>query len=113
MFIIAFFRDMSGIWYVLWILLMVFFQLVFVGYIGDRKKAVIHADLAAKRKYDIESGKVAEQAAMASKQNLSVMTEEQLKEGQQEHETEPETDLTKKEEVPQTLVIGADGKQQK
>ena len=112
MFIIAFFRDMSGIWYILWVLLMIFFQLVLVGYIGDRKIAVIHADLAAKRKYDIESGKVAEEAAMASKQNLSVMTEEQLKEGR-EPETEPETDLTKKEEVPQTLIIGADGKQQK
>ena len=112
MFIIAFFRDMSGIWYILWVLLMIFFQLVLVGYIGDRKIAVIHADLAAKRKYDIESGKVAEEAAMASKQNLSVMTEEQLKEGR-EPETEPEKKKKKKEEVPQTLIIGADGKQQK
>ena len=111
MFIIAFFRDMHGIWYILWILLMVFIQLVLVGYIGDRKIAVIHKDLAAKRKYDIESGKVAHEAAMASKQNLSVMSEEQLKEGQ-EPETEAETDPTK-EDVPQTLVIGADGKQQK
>lgn len=108
MFIIAFFRDMSGIWYALWILLMVFIQLVLVGYIGDRKRAVIQEDLLAKRKYDIESGKVAEQAAMASKQNLSIMTEEELKEGQTEPESEPN-----KEEVPQTLVIGADGKQEK
>ena len=108
MFIIAFFRDMSGIWYVLWVILMIFFQLVFVGYIGDRKRAVIQEDLLAKRKYDIESGKVAEQAAMASKQNLSVMTEEELQEGQTESESDPA-----KEEVPQTLVIGADGKQVK
>jgi len=106
MFIIAFFRDMSGIWYILWVILMIFIQLVLVGYIGDRKRDVIHEDLLAKRKYDIESGKVAEQAAMASKQNLSVMTEEELNEGK----TEPESDHTK-EEVPQTLVIGADGKQ--
>ena len=109
MFIIAFFRDMSGIWYVLWVILMIFIQLVLVGYVGDRKRAVIQADLLAKRKYDIESGKVAEQAAMASKQNLSVMSEEELSEGQ----TEPESDPKKEEEVPQTLVIGADGKQVK
>ena len=109
MFIIAFFRDMSGIWYVLWVLLMIFIQLILVGYIGDRKLEIIHADLAAKRKYDIESGKVAKEAAMASKQNLSVMTEEELNEGK---EPETEADPTK-EEVPQTLVIGADGKQQK
>ena len=55
------------------------------------------------------SGKTAEEAARASKQVLDVMTEEELK--GEETPTEPETDLTKKEEAPQTLVIGADGKQ--
>ena len=46
---------------------------------------------------------------LVSKQVLDVMTEEELHEG--ETPTEPEKDLTKKEEAPQTLVIGADGKQ--
>ena len=109
MFIIAFFRDMSGIWYILWVLMCVFFQFVLLGVVGDRKRAIINADLMEKRRLDIESGKVAEEAARASKQVLDVMTEEELHEG--ETPTEPEKDLTKKEEAPQTLVIGADGKQ--
>ena len=109
MFIIAFFRDMSGIWYVLWVVMCVFLQLVLVGIVGDRKRAVINNDLLIKRKYDIESGKVAEEAARASKQVLDVMSDEELKGDQ----AKTEEDLTKKEEVPQTLVIGSDGKEVK
>ena len=109
MFIIAFFRDLSGIWYILWVLMCIFFQFVLLGIVGDRKREVIHADLMAKRKMDIESGKVAEEAAKATKQILDVMTDEELK--GEEPTTEAEKDLTKKEEVPQTLVIGGDGKQ--
>ena len=109
MFIIAFFRDLSGIWYILWVVACVFLQLVLLGIIGDKKREVIHADLMAKRKLDIESGKVAEEAARATKQVLDVMSDEELK--GEEPTTEAEKDLTKNEEVPQTLVIGADGKQ--
>ncbi len=110
MFIIAFFRDMHGIWYVLWVTMCVFLQFVLLGIVGDRKRQIINADLLAKRKIDIESGKVAEEAAKATKQVLDVMTEEELR-GEEPTEPTTEKDLTKKEEAPQTLVIGADGSQ--
>lgn len=110
MFIIAFFRDMHGIWYILWVVVCVFLQFVLMGIVGDRKRQLIQKDLLAKRKYDIESGKVAAEAAMANKQILDVMTEEELR-GEDPTEPPTEKDLTKKEEAPQTLVIGADGKQ--
>ena len=110
MFIIAFFRDMTGIWYVLWVIACVFLQFYLLGIVGDRKRKVIHEELLEKRKLDIESGKVAKEAAMESKQILDVMSEEELK-GEEPTEPPTEKDLTKQEEVPQTLIIGADGQQ--
>ena len=96
--IVVFFRDILDGWvYVLWVVVLLFAELAIYGIIADRKREVIKAGLLAKKQRDIESGKEAEKAALADKQILDVMEEDE------------EEDLTKKEEAPQVLVIGEDG----
>ena len=96
--IVVFFRDILDGWvYVLWVAVLLFAELAIYGIVADRKREVIKAGLLAKKQRDIESGKEAEKAALADKQVLDVM------------EDEEEEDLTKKEEAPQVLVIGEDG----
>jgi phosphopantothenoylcysteine synthetase/decarboxylase len=85
----------------LYIVVCVFLQFSLFGIIADRKRKLIEKGLQEKKERDIRSGKEAEKAAMADKQILDVMDEEE--------ETKEEEDLTKKEEAPQVLVIGADG----
>jgi hypothetical protein len=95
--IVVFFRDILDGWvYVLWVVVLLFAELAIYGIVADRKREVIKAGLLAKKQRDIESGKEAEKAALADKQVLDVMEDE-------------EEDLTKKEEAPQVLVIGEDG----
>jgi len=96
--IVVFFRDILDGWvYVLWVVVLLFAELAIYGIVADRKREVIKAGLLAKKQRDIESGKEAEKAALADKQILDVMEEDE------------EEDLTKKEEAPQVLVIGEDG----
>lgn len=100
MIIVHFFTEvLQGFWYFLYIVVCVFLQFSLFGIIADRKRKLIEKGLQEKKERDIRSGKEAERAAMADKQVLDVMDEE---------ETEEE-DLTKKEEAPQVLVIGEDG----
>ena len=100
MIIVYFFTEvLQGFWYFLYIVVCVFLQFSLFGIIADRKRKLIEKGLQEKKERDIRSGKEAEKAAMADKQILDVMEEE---------ETEEE-DLTKKEEAPQVLVIGEDG----
>ena len=100
MIIVHFFTEvLQGFWYFLYIVVCVFLQFSLFGIIADRKRKLIEKGLQEKKERDIRSGKEAEKAAMADKQILDVMDEE---------ETEEE-DLTKKEEAPQVLVIGGDG----
>lgn len=76
-FLISFFKDyVDGVWYFLFILLCIFFILVLLGIVGDRKRRAIADMLKEKRAYDIASGKVARIAAMESKQILDVIDEE-------------------------------------
>ena len=94
---VVLFRDIIDGWvYVIYVIVLLFLELSIYGVIADRKREVIIAGLLAKKQRDIESGKEAEKAAMADKQVLDVMEDE-------------EEDLTKKEEAPQVLVIGEDG----
>ena len=104
MIIVAFFRDIiDGPIYIIYVIVCIFLQLSLYGIIADRKRQLIQEGLQAKKVRDIESGVEAEKAAMADKQILDVMDDEDLKE---------EEDLTKKEEAPSVLVIGADGTDQ-
>ena len=103
MIVVTFFRDiLSGPLYFLYVLICVFLQFALYGIVADRKRKLIQQGLQEKKARDIESGKEAEKAAMADKQILDVM----------EDEPEEEEDLTKKEEAPSVLVIGADGSDQ-
>jgi len=102
MIVVTFFRDiLSGPLYFLYVLICVFLQFALYGIVADRKRKLIQQGLQEKKARDIESGKEAEKAAMADKQILDVMEDE-----------EEEEDLTKKEEAPSVLVIGADGSDQ-
>ena len=102
MIVVTFFRDiLSGPLYFLYVLVCVFLQFALYGIVADRKRKLIQQGLQEKKARDIESGKEAEKAAMADKQILDVMEDE-----------EEEEDLTKKEEAPSVLVIGADGSDQ-
>lgn len=104
-FFISFFRDtIDGFWYFLYILLCIFFIFVLWGVVGDRKRYAIAEKLKDKRADDIASGKVARLAALESKQVLDVMENNTDNE-----EANVNEDLTKKEEAPSVLVIGADG----
>ena len=95
---VVLFRDIIDGWvYVIYVIVLLFAELSIWGIVADRKREVIKAGLLAKKQRDIESGKEAEKAALADKQVLDVM------------EDEEEEDLTKKEEAPQVLVIGEDG----
>lgn len=110
-FIISFFRDtIDGFWYVLYILVCLFFIFVLLGIVGDRKRAVITEKLKEKKARDIASGKEAMIAARESKQILDVMSDvpEETNRTSQTNSV-PSEDLTKKEEAPSVLVIGADG----
>jgi hypothetical protein len=103
MIIVQFFRDIiDGPIYIIYVIVLVFLQLSLFGIIADRKRKLIQEGLQAKKARDIESGVEAEKAAMADKQILDVMDDEELE----------EEDLTKKEEAPSVLVIGADGSDQ-
>lgn len=103
MIIVQFFRDIiDGPIYIIYVIVLVFLQLSLFGIIADRKRKLIQEGLQAKKARDIESGVEAEKAAMADKQILDVMDDEDLE----------EEDLTKKEEAPSVLVIGADGSDQ-
>ena len=94
---VVLFRDIIDGWvYVIYVIVLLFAELSIWGIVADRKREVIKAGLLAKKQRDIESGKEAEKAALADKQVLDVMEDE-------------EEDLTKKEEAPQVLVIGEDG----
>ena len=113
-FIISFFRDViDGWWYVLYIFVCLFFMLVFLGMYGDKKREAIAIRLKEKKARDIASGKEARIAALESKQVLDVMEEDLDKENGQENSqpvsTNDSAELTKKEEAPSVLVIGADG----
>lgn len=93
MIIIEFFRDtLSGPIYFLYLIVCIVLFFALLGIVGDRKRAAIEEKLKEKKKYDIESGREAEIAALESKQNLDVMTEE-----------EP-----KKEEVPSVIVLDSE-----
>ncbi len=99
MFIVSFFRDFLNGWiYVLYVIICIFLQFSLFGIVADRKRKVIENGLLDKKQRDIESGVEAEKAAMADKQILDVMDED-------EEETEEENS---EEEVPQVLVIGDD-----
>lgn len=112
--VISFFRDtISGFWYFLYIVLCIFLIFVILGFVGDRKRAIISEKLKEKRRRDIESGKASAIAARESKQILDVMSEEELKnpngeivnDGGNAQSTEA---LAKKEEAPSVLVLGSD-----
>ena len=103
MIIVQFFRDIiDGPIYIIYVIVLVFLQLSLFGIIADRKRKLIQDGLQAKKARDIESGVEAEKAAMADKQILDVMDDDEPE----------EEDLTKKEEAPSVLVIGADGSDQ-
>lgn len=96
MFIIEFFRDtISGPLYFIYLIICLIIFFALLGVVGDRKRYEIEEKLKAKKKYDIESGKEAEIAALESKQVLDVLTEEK-----QEEITEEV-----KEEQPSVIVL--------
>ena len=101
MIIVSFFRDViDGPLYIIYVIVCVFLQFALYGIVADRKRKLIQEELLAKKARDIESGKEAEKAAMADKQILDVM------------EDEDEEEDNGKEEAPSVLVIGADGSDQ-
>lgn len=111
-FIISFFRDdVTGFWYVLYILMCIFFIFVLLGIVGDRKRAVIAEKMKEKRKRDIASGEVARIAALESKQILSVLEEEKkdLNNTGSDNAVANTDDLSTKEEVPAVLTIDSTG----
>lgn len=128
--VISFFRDtISGVWYVLYIIVCILTIFVILGVVGDRKRAIISDKLKEKRKRDIESGKASEIAARESKQILDVMSDEELDianrnkndniqninsnvqstnsvQNVNNSSQQSTENLAKKEEVPQVLVLG-------
>lgn len=93
MIIVEFFRDiLSGPVYYIYLIVCILAIFALLGVVGDRKRAAIEEKLKEKKKYDIESGKEAEIAALESKQVLDVLTEEP-----------PKQEVT--EEVPAVIVL--------
>ena len=73
MFILEFFRDtLSGLLYILYLIICIIAFFYFLGIVADRKREAINKKLKEKKTYDIESGKEAAIAAMESKQVLDV-----------------------------------------
>ena len=99
---VGFIQSISGIWYVLYVIVLVFIQLSLFGIVADRKRKLIQKELMEKRERDIESGEEAAKAAMADKQILDVMDDD-------DEEVSSTEEEPKKEEAPKVLVIGADG----
>lgn len=105
--IIVFFRDaISGWWYFLYIILCIFAIFAIYGKVADRKRRAIEEKLKEKKRWSIESGEEARIASLESKQVLDIMEDAKPDEPPT---IEEEKDLTKKDEVPSVLVIGADG----
>ena len=123
--IISFFRDvLDGPLYFLYVFLCITLIFAHYGVIADRKREVIENGLKEKKKRDIESGKEAQIAAMESKQVLDVMKDKNEASAQNNGQVQGANNqapnpvgsasssadiATKKEEVPQTLVIGSSG----
>ena len=74
--LISFFRDtLSGWLYFVNFIINAFLILVFVGIMGDKRKAEIQRALRAKREYELVTGISAKKAAMEGKQIISVLEE--------------------------------------
>ncbi len=107
MFIIEFFRDvLDGIWYLLYLIVCIMAFFYVLGFVADRKRAMIDKKLKEKKTYDIESGREAAIAAMETKQILDVNDAVSQDANNMAQAVNP-VDATKKEEAPQVLVLNS------